>query len=581
VRKGEIGLMRLRKIFVSLGSLISFIFISMIIIIGLTKGATTLTDGLGRRVTVGRIPQRIVSTVPSNTEILYDLGLKDKVIAVTSHCGKTCDITGKTVIGGWSDQAIVDKIIELEPDLVLAFGGLQSPLATEMEKRNITTFVFFPETVGQTLEQILSVGKLTGTTKAAYGIVNRCRNNLRRIEEKLHDIPAEKRLRALRLMSTEAMVIGGKSFQSDILRRAGAVNIFENIKEAYPIVGLEDVKAKDPDIIIFNRDNEEEAIKWFLEQPGWNELRAAKERRLMSISCDYICHPNTRIDKTVEMLATRFYPERFKTGAGYVHAQDSYPQRIISLAPAATEELYLLGAGDRVVGVTNYCTKPPQALQKERVGTVIEVNLEKIIGLKPDLVIATSLAGLKAVEKLKNLGIKVRTIQQAKDFTQICRQLLQLGDLVGKKKEAEEIVYEAQREVNIIKKKIENLPRASVFIQVGAKPLVTANRSSFINNLVELAGGENIAEGPKDISYMAYSREKVLQADPDYIIIVSMGIAGEEEKRKWESFKNLKAAENKNIYIINAYDICSLTPVGFVDALKEIAGILHPDIELE
>jgi len=291
----------------------SLIFICILMaIIALAKGSTTLTDGLGRKVTINRPPQRIISTVPSNTEILYDLGLKDKVIAVTSHCGKTCDITGKTVIGGWSDQTIVDKIVELKPDLVLAFGGLQSPLATQLEKRNITTFVFFPETVEQTLEQILSVGKLTGTRKAAYGIVNRCRNNLKKIEEKFHDIPAEKRLKALRLMSTEAMVIGSKSFQSDILKRAGGINIFEDNEEAYPIVSLEDVRRKDPDIIIFNRDNEGEVIKWFLEQPGWNELRAAKERRLMSISCDYICHPNTRIDKTVEILATRFYPERFK-----------------------------------------------------------------------------------------------------------------------------------------------------------------------------------------------------------------------------------------------------------------------------
>ena len=303
--------MRFKKITLSFDTLI-FAFVLMITAAGLAEGGTTVTDGLGRRVTVERVPQRIISTVPSNTEILYDLGLRDKVIAVTSHCAKTCDISGKTVIGGWSDQTIVDKIVGLKPDLVLAFGGLQSPMASEMEKRNITTFVFFPETVEQTLEQILSVGKLTGTTQAAYDIVNRCRNNLKRIEDKFHDIPTEKRLKALRLMSTEAMVIGSKSFQSDILRRAGGTNIFEDIKEAYPIVSIEDVKAKDPDIIIFNRDNEQEAIKWFLEQPDWNELRAAKERRLMSISCDYICHPNTRIDKTVEILATRFYPERFK-----------------------------------------------------------------------------------------------------------------------------------------------------------------------------------------------------------------------------------------------------------------------------
>lgn len=302
--------MRLKKILVLFGSLI-FLFI-LVVIIGLASGATTVIDGLGRKVTLARIPQKIISTVPSNTEILYDLGLKDKVIAVTSHCAKTCDITGKTVIGGWSDQTIVDKIVGLKPDLVLAFGGLQSPLAREMEKRNITTFVFFPETVEQTLEQILLVGKLTGTMEAAYDIVNRCRNNLRKIEEKFHDIPMEKRLKVLRLMSTEAMVIGGKSFQSDILKRAGGVNIFEDIKEGYPIVSLEYVQAKDPDMIIFNRDNEQEVIEWFLEQLGWNELRAAKERRLMSISCDYICHPNTRIDETVEILARRFYPGRFK-----------------------------------------------------------------------------------------------------------------------------------------------------------------------------------------------------------------------------------------------------------------------------
>jgi iron complex transport system substrate-binding protein len=113
-------------------------------------------------------------------------------------------------------------------------------------------------------------------------------------------------------MSTQAMVIGGTSFQSDFIKAAGGVNVFQDVKDAYPIVSLEDVKAKDPDVIILNRDDEAAAIQWFLKQPGWSDLRAARQRRLMSISCDYICHPNTRIDETVEMLAKRFYPDRFK-----------------------------------------------------------------------------------------------------------------------------------------------------------------------------------------------------------------------------------------------------------------------------
>lgn len=257
--------------------------------------------------------------------------------------------------------------------------------------------------------------------------------------------------------------------------------------------------------------------------------------------------------------------------------QDNYPKRIISLGPSTTEELYLLGVEDRVVGVTNYCTKPPQATEKEKVGSVVEVNLEKIVGLKPDMVIATSLTDPKAVEKLKNLGVTVMIIQQAKDFTQICRQLLQLGEMVGKRKEAEKIVRAAEDKVSAIKKKIDGLPKVRVFVQVGAQPLVTANRGAFINNLIELAGGVNIAENTDGASYMPYSREKVLEANPDYILVVTMGLVGEVERSKWESFRNLKAVENKRVYMINSYDICSLTPVTFVEALKHITGILHPN----
>jgi len=146
----------------------------------------------------------------------------------------------------------------------------------------------------------------------ARAIVAGCRASMNTIEDKFRDVPAAERPKCLRLMSTDAMVIGGRSFQSDMIKRAGGINIFGDIDKDYPTVSLEDVEAKDPDIIIFNRDNEQEAIAKFLAEPGWNELRAAKEGRMMSISCDYICHPNTRIDKTVEMLARGIYPDPYR-----------------------------------------------------------------------------------------------------------------------------------------------------------------------------------------------------------------------------------------------------------------------------
>ncbi|MBN2453806.1 MAG: ABC transporter substrate-binding protein [Candidatus Omnitrophica bacterium] len=543
-------------------------FLSLAVI--MSSAAVTVTDGLGRKVTLNKAPEKIVSTVPTNTETLYDLGLKDKVIAVTSHCAKTCDVTGKTVLGGWTDKDMAKKIEALKPDLVVAFGGLQKPLAAEMDKRKIAAFVFCPETVDETLEQILAVGELTGSSGTARDIVARCRENLKKIAGAYGDIPEEKRLKCLRLMSTNGMVIGGRSFQSDMVKRAGGINVFEDIDEAYPIVTLERVKAKDPDIIIFNRDDEKAAIDAFMKEPGWNDLRAAGNGRLMSISCDHICHPNTRIDKTVGMLARRFYPERFPA-----------PERIVSLAPSITEELYLLGSGSRIVGVTTYCMRPDEAGQIEKVGTIKEANLEKIIDLKPDVVIATPLADPKAVESLRRLGIEVKIVPQPEDFAELCGQFIELGDIVGRGKEARDIAAAARERVKTVEEKAGTAARQRVFIQVGAKPLVAAGGCTFANSIIESAGGVNVAGDLSGVSYAPYSREKVIEADPDCIIIVNMGIAGEEERKAWEAFNNLKAVRNGRIAIVDSYRFCSPTPVTFYEMLEEIASILHPELFAE
>lgn len=252
----------------------------------------------------------------------------------------------------------------------------------------------------------------------------------------------------------------------------------------------------------------------------------------------------------------------------------SYPQRIISLGPALTEQLYLLGAEDKLVGVTVYCCKPRQAQKKEKVGTVLKVNLEKIIHLQPDVVLATSLTNLKDIEKLKGLGIKVVTFPQAKNFSQLCEQFLELARLVGKEKVAREIVHRARTKVEIIKRQVKDLPRPKVFVQIGARPLFTAGKDSFINDYIEIAGGENIAN---DVKIGFYSREKTLEDNPDIIIITTMGIAGEGEKEIWRNFETLNAAKNDKIYIVDSDKFCSPTPVSFVQALEEMVKILHSE----
>ncbi|MBU0478845.1 ABC transporter substrate-binding protein [bacterium] len=254
------------------------------------------------------------------------------------------------------------------------------------------------------------------------------------------------------------------------------------------------------------------------------------------------------------------------------HAENNFPQRIISLGPSLTRELYLLGVEDGLVANTIYCRQPPKAQKKEKIGTVTKLSLEKVIALKPDLVLATSLTNHKQVEKLKNLGIRVITFSIAGSFSQICDQFLELGRIVGKENEAEGILSQSRKKVNSITEMVKDLPKPKVFVQVGAKPLFTVTSDSFVNDFIKFAGGINITSGAKT---GLYSREKVLEQNPDVIIIVTMGIVGEQEKKTWQKYKTLNAAKNNRIYIVDSDKVCSPTPVSFVEVLEEIVGLIH------
>jgi iron complex transport system substrate-binding protein len=251
------------------------------------------------------------------------------------------------------------------------------------------------------------------------------------------------------------------------------------------------------------------------------------------------------------------------------------PQRIISLGPAITEELYLLGVEDRLVANTIYCQSPPEAKEKQKIGTVIKVDVEKIVSLKPDLVLATSLTDSKQVEKLRSLGIKVTELSQTQDFSQICQIFLQLGELVSEQEKARDIVRRATEQIERVRTVIERLPKPNVFMQVGANPLFTVIENSFINELIELAGGINIARGTTS---GLYSREKVIRQNPDIILIVTMGVVGEQEKEMWQRFKTMNAVKNNNIHIVDSDKVCSPTPLSFVETLEEFADIFHPEI---
>lgn len=260
--------------------------------------------------------------------------------------------------------------------------------------------------------------------------------------------------------------------------------------------------------------------------------------------------------------------------ARFLFAQEPAPKRIISLGPSITKALYLLRVQEKLIANTVYCVYPPEAKKKEKIGTAQKVNIEKVFHLEPDLVLATSLIDPRATEKLKNLGLKVVTFSTPRDFNAICEQFLELSRLVGKESRAKEIVRRAENEAALAREKVKNLHKPKVLIQVGTRPLVAATGNYFVNDYVEIAGGINIA---KDAKEGIYSREQVLKANPDVIIITTMGIAAEEEKRIWQKYGILNAAKFNQIYIIDTDKITSPTPQSFAETIKEFVHILHPE----
>lgn len=263
------------------------------------------------------------------------------------------------------------------------------------------------------------------------------------------------------------------------------------------------------------------------------------------------------------------------------NATEHYPKRIVSLGPIITDMIFLLEADDRLIGITSYCIPPDTSEPKEILGTVMQMNVEKIISMEPDLVIANALTRQKQIIVLQKQGLNVIKLPTPKNFDEICQRLLELGTIVGGHRKAIKIVNKARLGVEKIRAAAKSLQKKTVFIQIGLKPLKTSGKGTFINEYIEFAGGRNIALDAKD---GIFSREKVLQLDPDVIFIATMGSskkAGNTEKQAWMKFKFLRASKNNEIHVLDPDIVCSPTPSIFLQGLNDFYGFIHPEMKNE
>jgi iron complex transport system substrate-binding protein len=267
----------------------------------------------------------------------------------------------------------------------------------------------------------------------------------------------------------------------------------------------------------------------------------------------------------------------FKDEAGREVSFPFPPKRIVSLAPNITEILYSLGLDEEIVGVSNHCNFPEKAKRKVRVGSYIRLDFEKITSLNPDLIIATGAGNTREmVDRLGKLGFQTYVIFP-KNFDDILQSIIHIGQVVNRDREARGIIEGMRRRSQRVIELTKNLPRPKVFVQIGDAPIVTVGKGSFADDLLRLAGGENIAGKEKEV-YPRFGMEEILKRSPEVIVISSMNPKGDYQKilQEWTRWKTIPAVKNGRIYLIDS-DLLDRPSPRIIDGLEELARVLHPE----
>ncbi|MDI3535190.1 MAG: cobalamin transport system substrate-binding protein [Thermosediminibacterales bacterium] len=287
---------------------------------------------------------------------------------------------------------------------------------------------------------------------------------------------------------------------------------------------------------------------------------------------------DTRSDEKTEKNITGF-PLMIKDSLGREVKIEKEPKRVVSLAPGNTEILFAIEAGDKVVGVTKYCDYPPEAKTKEIIGGFSDPNIEKIVSINPDLVLATTMHE-KTVKELEKLNIPV-IVLHAQTAEGVIKIINLAGKAVGHEKEAAAVTASMKEKIGSITEKIKDIPekdRPSVYYEVWREPIMTAGPKTLIHDLITLAGGINIG-ADAETDYPQYSVETLLKKNPDVMIAPDLhgsntATLGKVKQRP--GWSNISAVKNNRVYLIED-DLITVPGPRVVDGLEAIAKALYPD----
>lgn len=261
--------------------------------------------------------------------------------------------------------------------------------------------------------------------------------------------------------------------------------------------------------------------------------------------------------------------------AGRVIALPARVDRVISLAPNLTEIVFAIGAGRTLVGRTKYCDYPAEAKSVEEVGDTLHPSLERIIVLKPQVVLVSTASQLEVfTEQLKAHDIAV-FVTDPHDLDGVFRSILKVGEIVGQVEQAKSLVNELSKRADAVASAVKPLPRIRTFYQLSSEPLYTAGKDSFATDLMRRAGADSVtADVPG--AWPKYSAETAFAAKPEAIILPTGGSMGEGNSKVADALKKSPAVQQGKVYKINDDHLVRPGPRAVV-GLEEMAKALHPE----
>jgi iron complex transport system substrate-binding protein len=277
------------------------------------KSPIEITDQLGRVIKLDKIPQRIISLAPSNTEILLALGLADRVMAVTDYCDYPPEVETKPSIGGFSTPNI-EEIVALSPDLIMVTSIHEERILSQLEQKGLAAFALAPKTLDEVLVSIQLVGEITGKEAEAAELVAEMQHKIKSVADRTNNLPQDERPRVFYLTWHDPLMTSGPgTLHHELIQKAGGSNIFADIVGTQS-VDLEILVARDPQVMIAGigmGSGEDRTYQYLKADLRLQSTKAGKNNRIYGIDMDLTGRAGPRIVDGLEQFVRCIYPEIF------------------------------------------------------------------------------------------------------------------------------------------------------------------------------------------------------------------------------------------------------------------------------